>query len=145
MNQQDFTTLFNNTVADLEQLLIVKGGEYAGSNDRLGNFKRGAARVGIHPLQILWIYASKHIDSIETFIRDEAGGTSRKRSEPIAGRFDDLINYCILAKALIKESENAKQATLGAGSGVQSGDRIFGGDAGWTSAVSPVWPSGIHE
>lgn len=108
MNQEQFTALFNNTVADLEQLLIVKGGEYAGSDDRLGNFKRGAARVGIHPLQILWIYASKHIDSIETFIRDEAGGTSRQRSEPIAGRFDDLINYCILAKALIKESEDAK-------------------------------------
>lgn len=110
MNQADFTALFNNTVAELEKLLIVKGGEYAGSGDRLGNFKRGAGRVGVHPLQILWIYAAKHIDSIETFIRDEASGTDRPRSEPIAGRFDDLINYCILAKALIQEAENEKLA-----------------------------------
>ena len=105
MNQAEFDLVVQSTVEEIQKLLAVKGGEYAGTEDRLANFKRGAARVGIHPLQVLWIYGAKHIDSIETFIRDTAEGTVRPRSEPIAGRFDDLINYCILAKALVAEAQ----------------------------------------
>lgn len=112
MNQQDFDKVVRSTVQELEKLLTVKGGEYAGAEDRLANFKRGAARVGVHPLQTLWIYAAKHIDSIETYIRDTAAGTSRPRSEPIAGRLDDLINYCILAKALIAELDAAQRGGI---------------------------------
>jgi hypothetical protein len=112
MNTEELGNLVSSTVAEINRLLVVKGGEYAGSDDRLGNFKRGSARVGVHSLQILWIYAAKHIDSIETYIRDTAGGIDRPRSEPIAGRLDDLINYCILAKALIQEIENAKPHIL---------------------------------
>lgn len=138
MNQAEFTNLFNETVSELNRLLIIKGGEYAGSDDRLANFKRGAARVGIDPLQILWIYASKHIDSIETFIRDTAAGTHRERSEPIAGRFDDLINYCILAKALVKELEDAKQKVVFTGNPDQPFRRVLPGDADGRRSVPTV-------
>lgn len=109
---EDLDAILVETMRACEELLIVKGGEYAGSSDRLGNFKRGADRVGIHPMQILWIYAAKHIDSIETFIRDQATGTDRPRSEPIDGRLDDLINYCLLLKALIRESQNANSSPV---------------------------------
>lgn len=107
MNQVEFEKVFAETVDSIKRLLVVKGGEYAGSEDRLANFKRGAERVGIHPYQILWIYLSKHVDSVETFIKDEGKGIRRERSEPIDGRLDDIINYCILMKALIRENEAA--------------------------------------
>lgn len=109
---EDLDKIVAETFRDCQHLLIVKGGEYAGSGDRLGNFKRGAARVGIHQMQILWIYAAKHIDSLETFIRDQATGTDRPRSEPIEGRVDDLINYCILLKAMIKEATLANPPAI---------------------------------
>jgi hypothetical protein len=142
MNSSAFKDVFDQTIMELEKLLNVKGGEYAGSGDRLGNFKRGAERVGIHPLQILWIYAAKHIDSIETFIRDTAAGQDRLRSEPMSGRFDDLINYCILAKALIREIDDAKQKAFALGGQPERRDRIPGSDGLGALPVSDVRPYG---
>ena len=105
MNAEQFNKITNETYDSSAQLLLIKGGEYADTVDRLANFKRGAALTGVTPLQCLFIYMSKHYDAVATFIRDEAAGTERPRSEPIEGRLDDLINYCILAKALIADKE----------------------------------------
>ena len=103
MKQADFDVLVQETVASIQSLLVVKGGEYAGSDDRLANFKRGAVLTGATPLQVLFIYLSKHYDAVATYVRDQATGTQRPRSESIVGRLDDMINYCILAKALVQE------------------------------------------
>lgn len=113
MNQTEFDKVVASTVESINQLLRIKGGEYAGSEDRLANFKRGAELTGVTPLQCLFIYLSKHYDSVSTYIRDQAAGIDRPRSESIAGRLDDIINYCILAKALVQEHEaaRAKSAT----------------------------------
>lgn len=108
MDADEFNLLVQETYTDSAKLLLVKGGEYAGTTDRLANFKRGASLTGCTPLQCLFIYMSKHYDAIATFVRDEAQGLSRERSEPIEGRLDDLINYAILAKALIQEERNAR-------------------------------------
>lgn len=105
MEQQEFEKVFAETIETIKQLLVVKGGEYAGSEDRLANFKRGAALTGATPLQVAFIYASKHYDAVATFVRDRAKGVERLRSEGIEGRLADLINYCILMKALIEENE----------------------------------------
>jgi CRISPR/Cas system-associated protein Cas10 (large subunit of type III CRISPR-Cas system) len=110
MNQEDFDVVVTETMDSIAKLLRVKGGEYAGSEDRLANFKRGQLRTGAHPYQVLWIYLSKHIDSVETFIKDTAAGIVRERSEPIDGRLDDIINYCLLMKALVRESNGSTES-----------------------------------
>lgn len=107
MNQQEFQEVVDATVKEIQRLLVSKGGEYAGSEDRLANFKRGASLTGTTALQVAFIYASKHYDAVATYVRDTATGTQRDRSEPIEGRLDDLINYCLFLKAIIKE--NAKE------------------------------------
>lgn len=99
MNLENFNVVVNDTVSSINKLLVVKGGEYANSEDRLANFKRGAGLTGCTPLQVAFIYASKHFDGIASYVKNPA----RASSEPIEGRFDDLINYCILMKALVKE------------------------------------------
>lgn len=104
MNIDDFNVLVEETIAKTADLLVVKGGEYANSQDRLANFKRGADLTGATPLQVCLIYLSKHYDSIATYIRDESFGIERPRSEPIEGRIDDMINYCFLMKGLIKDA-----------------------------------------
>lgn len=109
MDDAKFNGLVNSTIDTMRMLMTTKGGEYAGNQDRLGNFKRGAALTGATPLQVAFIYASKHYDAIATFVRDEAAGTDRPRSEPIEGRLDDLMNYCLLMKGLVQE---AKQETF---------------------------------
>lgn len=101
MDQKTFSILCEQTVRDTSALLISKGEEYAGSSDRLANFKRGASLTGATPLQVAFIYASKHYDSISTYVKKDASGYRQILSEPIEERFNDLINYCMLMKALI--------------------------------------------
>ena len=111
MNQEDFKRLVEQTVQDTSAILIAKGEEYAGSQDRLANFKRGATLTGITPLQCCFVYMSKHYDSISTFVKKDAQGFEQKLSEPIEGRLDDMINYCFLMKGLIQESQTRKNLT----------------------------------
>ena len=108
MNRSDFDNLVKETINETAQLLISKGAEYAGNEDRLANFKRGAAHIGVTPLQVALIYTSKHFDALSTYIRNDARGMEQILSEPIDGRIHDLINYCFLIKALIIE-ERFKQ------------------------------------
>lgn len=109
MDNKEFTSLVEKTQQSTSALLISKGQEYAGSSDRLANFKRGAALTGTTPLQCCFIYMSKHYDSLSTFIKKDAAGFEQHLSEPIEGRIDDLINYCFLLKGLIQETQNHNQ------------------------------------
>lgn len=127
MKQIDFEIVVNQTVEEIRRLLVIKGGEYAGSDDRLANFKRGAELVGVSSLQCLFVYMSKHYDAVATFVRDDAAGVVRPRSESIAGRLDDLINYAILAKALIKEKENAVKSDVAGGDDAVDGNWVYSG------------------
>jgi hypothetical protein len=111
MNQEDFNLLVRETIQSTANLLVLKGEEYAGSEDRLANFKRGAALTGATPLQVAFIYASKHYDALATFCRKDAQGQVQSLSEPIEGRLDDLINYCILMKAIIVETTTQPYST----------------------------------
>lgn len=106
MNQTEFDLVVKSTIDSIQKLLVVKGGEYTGSDDRLANFKRGAALTGCTPLQVAFIYASKHFDGIASYVKDP----TRLSSEPIEGRFDDLINYCILMKGIVKETREQELA-----------------------------------
>lgn len=106
MDNKEFKTLVEQTVQSTSALLVSKGEEYAGSTDRLANFKRGAALTGTTPMQCCFIYMSKHYDALSTYIKKDAAGFEHKLSEPIEGRIDDLINYCFLMKGLIQEGQN---------------------------------------
>lgn len=99
MNNAEFEKVVESTFLETRDLLVVKGAEYADHVDRLANFKRGASLTGLTPLQVCFIYASKHYDAIASYVREP----NRPSSEPIEGRFNDLINYCLLAKALVRE------------------------------------------
>src|SRR5690606_30019733 len=112
MNQKEFEQLVHNSIGRIHSLLEVKGGEYAGSEDRLANFKRGAELTGVTPLQVLHIYLSKHYDAFSTYVRDTANNVERPRSESISGRLDDIINYCLLAQALVKEIEESPESMI---------------------------------
>lgn len=104
MNQDQLYQHFEDECNRLIKLMTIKNGEYAGDRDALGNFKRGAEINGITALQVLNVYMTKHIDAVQTFIRDDAAGKIRPASEPIEGRFRDIVVYCIIAMALIKEA-----------------------------------------
>lgn len=105
MNNEQFLSLLAAVQKETFDLLESKGKEYSGTEDRLANFKRGAANVGVKPTTILYIYLSKHLDSIATYIKNEQKGLPLALSEPIEGRINDAINYLILLRALIEEGK----------------------------------------
>ena len=108
MTLEELGKIVQQTQEAMDSLLKIKGGEYANSDDRLANFKRGAALTGVTPLQVLFVYLSKHYDGVASFIRKSASGEPITLSEPIEGRLDDIIVYCTLAKALVREERAIK-------------------------------------
>jgi hypothetical protein len=144
MNTQEFDKLVQETFGVAHNLLIVKGGEYAGSSDRLANFKRGAQLTGATPLQVAFVYASKHYDSISTYVKKDAAGLKQVLSEPIEGRLDDLINYCLLMKAIIQEQRyGAKQEVESTGNPTFSSHR-YGAELGATDLASVGLRQGVQ-
>jgi hypothetical protein len=109
MTREDLNNLSKKLIEKALAISQSKGREYAGNeNDALGNFKRGAVNVGVNPETVLFIYLSKHIDSLNTFVKDLEGVkdlalVEGKLSEPIAGRIIDVINYCLLLNGLLEE------------------------------------------
>lgn len=112
MNNADFERECNALIDDAtKNIMKSKGREYAGNEDRLANFKRGAHNVGVNPETVLFIYLSKHWDSISTFIRDlekekSYGAVACKLSEPIQERLKDALNYILLLNGLLMERKH---------------------------------------
>jgi hypothetical protein len=108
MNTDEIVKLRNNIFKDVADVMDNKGKEYSGHIDRLANFKRNGANLGLNPETIWSVYASKHWDSLMSFIRELQNGKSIAElestlSEPIDGRILDIITYLILLQGLISE------------------------------------------
>lgn len=104
-SHKQWAELLAKTIKQIEHLSVAKGGEYAGDDDRLANFRRNAEAAGCS-MELCWrIYAGKHWDAVSQFIKDLQTGKERERSEPIQGRLDDLIVYLVLMKAIMEERD----------------------------------------
>ena len=110
--QIEWAKLLEESVGQIYHLSTVKGGEYAGDNDRLENFKRNARALGTTPELVWAVYAGKHWDAIQQYVQDVTAGKERPRAEGISGRLDDLIVYCLLQKAMVKEREQSSESML---------------------------------
>ena len=89
-----------------------------GHKDALKNFKQVAEYTGLDPLEVWMVYASKHWDSICSYIKN---GTE---SEPIRERYCDLLNYLELGYALIKEKEDDGEFVTGIDYEYSVGDKV---------------------
>lgn len=98
--------LLQDAIAKIQTLSKLKGGEYAGDTDRLANFRRNGANLGLRMEQIWAVYAGKHWDAVMQYIKDLNDGTKRERMEPIDGRVDDLLVYLLLFKAMLQEARD---------------------------------------
>ena len=94
--------IFEKMVEAERELLNSKGIEYAGDQDCLANFK-DANIIGLNPKQKLWVYLSKHISSIASYIKNG----KEFSNEPIEGRIADARNYLALLYMLVQEEKSA--------------------------------------
>lgn len=105
MQRSDFTEQLKQWFSDILDLNATKGNDYSGSEDAFANFKRNAQRLDMSPHQVWAVYFFKHLDAIETWLRD-----GQVKSEPIEGRIDDAIMYLFLLKGMILEREQETRA-----------------------------------
>lgn len=108
MNAQEYDKLIEEFTEKRRGVSESKRKDYTqGKRDVLTNFKQVAEYTGLTPLQVWMVYASKHWDSICSYVKN---GTE---SEPIEGRFGDLAVYLELGWALIvEEQQNVGNRTL---------------------------------
>jgi len=99
MTREKFNKFIQEFINEQKELMDIKGSDYSGDKDALSNFKRIAKNIGDDPLKVWYVYASKHWDSITTFVR-----AGRVNSEHIRGRFLDMANYLLLGMAIIEET-----------------------------------------
>jgi len=100
MTFEDFEKLLDKMVEEERGVRTSKGKEYAGTGDRLGNFKRLSDELGISPEAVCFIYFKKHVDSIASYIRNNGKVFS---NEAVEGRILDARVYLSLLRAIIEE------------------------------------------
>lgn len=95
---------FRAVMEACDRILTVKGADYTQgesklSDDfgRLKNFYRNGSRLGLSARQVLGVYLNKHLDAIETYLRD-----GQVESEAIDGRICDAINYLLLLAKMVR-------------------------------------------
>lgn len=101
-----YNEIVDDVVNQIKELSEKKGGEYAGDVDRLANFRRNAKNLDLNMEDIWSVYAAKHWDAIQQYVKDLRSGKKRERLESISGRAHDLIVYLILFLAMVEERNN---------------------------------------
>jgi hypothetical protein len=113
MTNEEFNVHVSSFFSFIDGIGKTKGREYSGAidgkDDRLANFKRLAVKLGVTPETVCLIYGTKHLDSIDTFVKtiQRTGEIPAQLSEPIEGRFHDAVLYMILLSALVAERKFA--------------------------------------
>lgn len=113
MKHVQFLQILDEVNVKLHALTASKGEEYkGGEDDQIGNFRRMATKTGLTMEQIWQVFFHKHIDAIDTFVRDKAAGKDRARSEPIESRIDDAILYLVLLRAILRDQAGTNEHWL---------------------------------
>jgi len=92
-----------------------KGTEYSrGEVDVNSNFKRGAEAINADPISVLYIYLSKHLDSIAHYVKNR----TTPSGESIEGRIGDAVNYLLILHTLIAELDEGDDVVIDAADAV---------------------------
>lgn len=105
MKIDKFEKIVDNQIYYCRHLLVDKGKEYAGGDDRLNAFKVAAKLQNISAKEALCGMMAKHTFSIYEMCFDKRNYSIDKWTEKIT----DHINYLLLLKAIVEEEgENVK-------------------------------------
>lgn len=107
MNRTELLQLHDDTCKAARSIMEMKNNDYAGgkgSEDPFANFKM-ASMIGIHPAVGLLLRMMDKVQRIRTFTLD--GGLAVK-GESVDDACDDIVNYAILCKGLLREEREAQ-------------------------------------
>ena len=111
MNRQDLLDLFDATTTHCRTIMKAKNSDYCAGEagveaDPFANFRISEA-VGIHPVLGLMMRMMDKMQRVRAFVAD---GKLSVAEETVDDAFDDMVNYAILGKGLMKSMrEDARQ------------------------------------
>lgn len=111
MNNEQFNAIVDRRIEKIKQVLCSKAEEYA-RGDRLSNFKQGAALTNEKPIEVLAGLMVKHEVAFHNFVNDWRDN-SVQQYDRWDEKIGDIINYLILADAIIREYLESNNMDLG--------------------------------
>lgn len=102
MNDTQFQAIVELRCKKIKSVLASKAKEYA-RQDRLSNFKKASALMGVTPATACMSFWMKHIVSIVDLVNDYEKGT-KASPEMWNEKLGDAINYLVLLEAIVSEN-----------------------------------------
>lgn len=99
---QALATIFDDTVARCRGIMQKKNNDYTGGTASVGpfaNFEMAGA-LGVDPVVGICLRIGDKLQRIRSFTQD---GSLKVESESVYDACEDIINYAILAKAMLME------------------------------------------
>lgn len=111
MNRDDLLKLHDETCAKTRAIMVAKNNDYSGGTrapDALANFKSAHA-LELHPVTGLLLRMQDKMMRVKSFVAD---GALRVSGETVEDAFNDMVNYAILGKALLREERQLQEACV---------------------------------
>lgn len=101
MKDSKFNAVIDDTLNAAREMLTRKSSGYSTGEDRLKNFRTGAALNNLTMEQVCWGMATKHIVSIRDMVMSGATYSAEVWDEKLG----DAINYLAILKAITVETD----------------------------------------
>ena len=108
MNTEQLLHIHEETSEAAREIMRQKNSDYTGGSeatDALANFKASLS-LNLHPVTGLLLRVQDKIMRIRSFVAD---GELRVVNESVEDACDDIVNYAILCKALLREEADSKK------------------------------------
>lgn len=127
MNRDDLLQMFDQTTAHCRAVMVKKNNDYCAgeagaSADPFANFRISEA-VGVHPVLGLMMRMMDKMQRVRAFVAD---GKLSVAEETVDDAFDDMVNYAILGKGLMRSIREEKRLGLPAVENISEADlKVF--------------------
>tara|TARA_B100000131_G_scaffold123292_1_gene120434 strand:+ start:2157 stop:2486 length:330 start_codon:yes stop_codon:yes gene_type:complete len=108
MNSKELLELHDSTCRECKKIMQTKNSDYTGgkkATDPFANFKSSVV-IGIHPVHGLLMRVLDKIQRIRSFVNDKE---LQVPNESVDDACNDIVNYAILAKAMLREEREKPQ------------------------------------
>ena len=105
MNINELLEIHEDTCSKCKSIMVKKNNDYTGgktANDIFANFNSSKI-IGLHPVKGLLIRVIDKVQRINSFTNDKELSVS---NETVEDACDDIVNYAILAKAMLIEERS---------------------------------------
>ena len=111
MTEQGFDTIVSERLEKTKIILIEKGKHYRRNQNPFHNFDVGASITNQTREKVLYGFLLKHLISFQDMIND-IEEKKLPTIETVEEKIGDIVNYCILFEASIKDKINDKMLDM---------------------------------